>query len=269
MTIMLRPAEIEAELAALGLGHYRLLYHPETQSTNIDVLQYYEQTRRSSIATCETQTAGKGRRGRHWLSPYAENIYCTIGTIKSLPASQLGLLSIVSGVALCRALTTYGIEGIQLKWPNDVIYPKNNAQFCKLGGLLIESRPADNAYFLAIGFGLNVHMTHADLDSIEQAATSLCFIADKPLKRQVILLMAIDAIISAIHQFNGTQVAELVAEFNQFDAFYAQPVCVLEAGKQIFGNHAGINDSGQLLLQTEQDLLSFSAADISLRAAKL
>lgn len=262
---LLQPAEIEYELAALGLSDHLLLYREETQSTNNDVIKHYEQTQQLSIATCEMQTAGKGRRGKHWISPFARNIYCTVGMIKSLPASHLGLLSIVSGIALCRALASCDIEAVQLKWPNDLVFD-DNSQKQKLGGILIESRPVADGYFLAIGFGLNVHMTRAELDAIPQAATSLSLISKKMLKRQAILMAAIEALTEAIRQFNESTIESLVNEFALHDAYRNQQVCVLYADDQIIGFNNGINPGGQLLLNTDQGMLSFSAAEISLRA---
>lgn len=261
---LLQPAKIESELVSKGLSDHLLLYRPETLSTNIDVLQHYEQTRQLSIAICEKQSAGKGRRGRQWVSPFAQNIYCTIGLIESLPASHLGLLSIVSGIALCRALSSCGIEGVQLKWPNDLVFA-NGHQKQKLGGILIESKPVANGYFLAIGFGLNVHMTRLELDAIPQATTSLSLITEKQLKRQTLLLAAIKSVIDAINLFDGSKIQSLVDEFTQHDAYSDQQICVLNADEEIHGINAGINHSGQLLLKTEQGLLAFSAAEISLR----
>ena len=262
---LLEPAAIKASLATLGLAEYHLLYQRQTQSTNTDVIQYYQQTGRRAIATCETQTAGKGRRGRQWVSPFAQNIYCTVGMLKSLPSAKLSLLSIVSGMALCRALASCGVENVQLKWPNDLVYQEGDQKY-KLGGLLIESKPWENGYFLAIGFGLNLYMTQADLNAIPQPVTSLSQIATKTLERQTILLAAIAAVTRSIHQFNAAKAKLLPTEFNRYDAFYAQPICVFNADKQISGRNAGIDNHGQLLLQTAQGLLSFAAAEISLRA---
>lgn len=262
---LLRDTELEAALVGLGLNQHRLLYRPETQSTNIDVVQHYRQTGELSIATCETQTAGKGRRGRQWISPFAQNIYCTIGIKKSLPPSTLGWLSIVSGMALCRAMSSCGIDNVLLKWPNDLVYQKGSQKY-KLGGILIESSPAESGYFVAIGFGLNVHMTQTELDAIPQAATSLSQISKRFLSRQSMLIESIAAVHEAIAQFDEVKIESLIGEFSRYDAFAEQKICVLNGDQKIIGRNAGVNHSGQLLLQTEQGELPFSAAEISLRA---
>ncbi|MCP5092681.1 MAG: bifunctional biotin--[acetyl-CoA-carboxylase] synthetase/biotin operon repressor, partial [Gammaproteobacteria bacterium] len=97
------------------------IYREQTGSTNTDVLDYHTNHGREVVAVSETQSAGRGRRGREWLSPFACNIYCTIGIAKKIHASQQGLLSIVTGVALCRALRHVADAEVKLKWPNDVL----------------------------------------------------------------------------------------------------------------------------------------------------
>lgn len=259
---LLQPEELLKSLAARGLSSHVLLYDPTTTSTNADVMAHYDTHRKLAIAVAEMQTAGKGRRGRQWLSPYAQNIYCTLGIEKSLPASHLGLLSIVSGIALCDALLSCGIEGVQLKWPNDLYFQKK-----KLGGILIESKPVGkDSYFFAIGFGLNVHMTQAQLDDIPQAATSLDLIKSSVVDRQQILLAAIEQVLTKIEQFEETDVTTLVDEFIQHDAFHGQKICVLNADGEVHGVNSGINQYGQLKLQTDQGQVVFSAAEISMRS---
>lgn len=254
---------LEADLISKGFGEFSLLYKEITESTNADVLALHQIRRQQSIAICEMQTAGKGRRGRQWLSPFAQNIYCTIGIEKSLPPSQLGLVSILTGIALCQALGVCGIAGIRLKWPNDLYFENQ-----KLGGVLIESQPIANTdYFFAVGFGINVHMTKAQLAEIPQAATSIEIISEMNVNRQRILLAAIEAVIEKIRNFSQHKAVDLVGEFALYDAFHGQSVRVLEADREIRGINAGINENGQLILETDTGRQVFSAAEISLRAA--
>jgi len=258
---LLQPEAIALALKAQGFSEHVLRYQATTSSTNADVLAHYEAHGQLAIATSEMQTAGKGRRGRQWHSPYAQNIYCTVAIEKKLSASCLGLLSIISGIALCEALAVSGIEGVQLKWPNDLYF-----QGAKLGGILIESKPTtNNGYFFAIGFGLNVHMTQAELGSIPQAATSLDLIQSEVVDRQQVLLAAIAQVLTRIQQFDEHQVTSLINEFKQYDAFHAQKICVLNGEEEIQGMNLGINQYGHLILQTEQGLRNFSAAEISVR----
>jgi BirA family biotin operon repressor/biotin-[acetyl-CoA-carboxylase] ligase len=237
-------------------------YRHDTESTNADVLNYQQQYQREVVAVSEAQSAGRGRRGRQWLSPFARNIYCTIGITKEIPASRQGLLSIVTGLALCRALEQSAAAMVGLKWPNDLLFEGR-----KLGGILIESRPLDEAcFYFAIGFGLNVFMTAAELAEIPQPATSLAQIAVAKVDRTQVLTTSVDRVIRSIRAFDYRAVQELVAEFAHFDVFHGHPIDVVAGDSRIRGINRGITPGGQLQLETEQGMEVHSAGEISLRA---
>ncbi len=236
-------------------------YRHDTESTNADVLQYHADYRREVVAFSESQRAGRGRRGRQWLSPSARNIYCTIGINKEIPANSQGLLSIVTGLALCRALRQSVDATISLKWPNDVL-----CEGRKLGGILIESRPLDDdRFFFAIGFGLNIFMNAAELDEIPQPATSLAQIAASQIDRTQVLMNSIDSVIHSVRTFEPGAVENLIAEFERFDAFRGLPVEVTIGENLVTGINRGITSSGQLQLETKHGIEIHSAAEISLR----
>jgi BirA family biotin operon repressor/biotin-[acetyl-CoA-carboxylase] ligase len=259
----MRGEPVDAELvgrkvAALGLD-WR--YRQETGSTNADVLDHYGEHQREVVAFSEAQREGRGRRGRQWHSPYASNIYCSVGLLKSLPANRQGLLSIVTGLALCRALRQSADLPVGLKWPNDLLFDGR-----KLGGILIESRAQDNGrFFFAIGFGLNVFMPPEELADIAQPATSLEREAAGPLDRGALLGTLIDAVVQSIRAFDAAEVEPLIAEFDRFDAFSGRPVEVTSEKRKIRGINRGIAADGQLRLETEDGIALHSAAEISLR----
>ena len=237
-------------------------YRPDTESTNADVLRYQQQYQREVVAVSESQSAGRGRRGRQWLSPFARNIYCTVGITKEIPASSQGLLSMVTGLALCRALEQNTSTMVGLKWPNDLLFEGR-----KLGGILIESRPLNETlFYFAIGFGLNVFMTAAELAKIPQPATSLAQIAPAEVDRTQVLTASIDRVIRSIRAFDHNAVEALIAEFARFDAFHDRPVEVIAGDSRIRGINRGITPTGELQLETEQGMELYSVAEISLRA---
>jgi BirA family biotin operon repressor/biotin-[acetyl-CoA-carboxylase] ligase len=237
-------------------------YRHNTESTNADVLRYQQRHQREVVAVSEAQSAGRGRRGRQWLSPLARNIYCTIGIAKEIPASSQGLLSIVTGLALCRALQHSADAMVGLKWPNDLLFDGR-----KLGGILIESRPLGEAqFYFAIGFGLNVFMSPAELAEIPQPATSLVQITATEVDRTRVLMASIDMVIRSIREFDHLAAQELIAEFAQFDVLHGRPIEVISGDSRVRGINRGITSAGQLQLETEQGMEIHSAAEISLRA---
>ncbi|MCP4471438.1 MAG: biotin--[acetyl-CoA-carboxylase] ligase [Gammaproteobacteria bacterium] len=237
-------------------------YRTETESTNADVLQHHARHGREVVAVCETQSAGRGRRGRQWLSPFARNIYCTVGISRNLPPARQGLLSIVAGLALCRSLRAQTGLAVSLKWPNDLLLGGG-----KLGGILIESRahPGGGDFF-AIGFGLNVFMSADELAEIEAPATSLAQHLEAGLDRSEILLATFAAVVDAIRAFELDGIEQLIDDFSRFDAFHEAVVEVVSAERRIAGVNRGISADGQLRLETEQGIELHSSAEISLRA---
>jgi BirA family biotin operon repressor/biotin-[acetyl-CoA-carboxylase] ligase len=237
-------------------------YRHHTESTNADVLRYQQQHQREVVAVSEAQSAGRGRRGRQWLSPFARNIYCTIGIAKEIPASSQGLLSIVTGLALCRALQQSADTMVGLKWPNDLLVDGR-----KLGGILIESRPLGEAcFYFAIGFGLNIYMSDEELAAIPQPATSLAQVAADEVDRTQVLMTSIDMVIQSIREFDHRAAPELVTEFARFDVLHDRPIEVITGDSRIRGINRGITSAGQLQLETERGIEIHSAAEISLRA---
>jgi BirA family biotin operon repressor/biotin-[acetyl-CoA-carboxylase] ligase len=261
-------ALIQPTLDALGFDwHYRA----ETGSTNADALQHHLHHGRDVVAFAESQTAGRGRRGRQWLSPFARNIYCTVGINRRIRAANQGLLSIVTGVALCRALRAQTGLAVRLKWPNDLLYDGR-----KLGGILIESRVlGDERFFFAIGFGLNLFMSAEELACLDRPATSISLASGQAsaqasvqeIDRNALLVASIEAVIAANRSFEIDGVSALIGDFANLDAYYETPVEVVCGEQRITGINRGIDETGQLRLETKRGIELFSGAEISLREA--
>ncbi|HET8807915.1 MAG TPA: biotin--[acetyl-CoA-carboxylase] ligase, partial [Methylophaga sp.] len=118
-------------------------------STN-DILWQQQQQGLSQTALCvaNSQTAGRGRRGSEWQSPASGNIYMSLLWPCPSDLKHEGL-SIAIGIAVIHALQEFNINGLKLKWPNDVLFERQ-----KLAGILVESRFGDGHY-MVIGLGIN------------------------------------------------------------------------------------------------------------------
>ncbi|HEY0894151.1 MAG TPA: biotin--[acetyl-CoA-carboxylase] ligase, partial [Cellvibrio sp.] len=109
----------------------KLNLFPQIDSTNAYLMRHTNPALQVCLA--ESQSAGRGRRGRVWVSPFAQNIYCSIGWGFEGGVAALEGLSLAVGLVIVRTLQCYGIAGLELKWPNDVLYHDH-----KLAGVLIE-----------------------------------------------------------------------------------------------------------------------------------
>lgn len=247
--------DIEQQLAGQPIN---MRYLESCESTNIECFQL---DKHRSVVIAEHQSSGRGRRGRKWHSPLSQNIYCSIGLNKSLPAEILGLVSLRVGVCIAQVLQDRGYSDIHLKWPNDILIGGK-----KLGGILIETRAlATNEFYLVIGLGLNVNLHEAELRKIDQPAISLQQILGAPVDRHKLLSQLVSSIINAVNRFEPQSIETLLEAFNFFDRYKGKQVLVKTVDKKYTGLYLGIEKTGHIRIQTEQGLLTFGAAEISLR----
>ena len=256
-------APLDAERIGARVERLDLAWHylEATGSTNADALRLYAAARRDLVVFAEAQSAGRGRRGRAWLSPPGRNIYCTVGLARELAARSQGLLSLVTGLALRDALKASAGVDVGLKWPNDLLHGGR-----KLGGILIESRALDDGRFLfAIGFGINVLMPPDELAALDVPATSVAALASRAVDRGAILLAAIAAVSDAVRGFEPADAAHWVAEFERSDANHGSEIEIVSGDARIRGIYDGIEPDGRLRLATADGIARYAAAEISLR----
>jgi BirA family transcriptional regulator, biotin operon repressor / biotin---[acetyl-CoA-carboxylase] ligase len=118
---------------------------------------------RMTVCVAAQQSAGKGRRGRTWLTPPGSGICLSIGWTFSEGRTDLSALSLAVGVGVRRALQTAGAGEIGLKWPND-LYVRGG----KLGGILAEVRYGPTGIYVVIGIGLNVQLSQDGAEAIRR-----------------------------------------------------------------------------------------------------
>ncbi|MGV6987872.1 bifunctional biotin--[acetyl-CoA-carboxylase] ligase/biotin operon repressor BirA [Testudinibacter sp. P80/BLE/0925] len=215
-----------------------------------------------TICTAERQTAGRGRRGRQWHSPFAQNLYFSLLWHFRQPAERLQALSLVIGICLADTLSELGVENISIKWPNDIYFDGR-----KLGGILIESRAfAAQKQALVMGIGLNLSMRPADGAAIEQAWANLNESAVRIERNQLVATLA-NNLQHVLLQVEQHGVTPYLQRWQQYDHFYQKPIKLLLPNTELHGIGQGIDsDSGELLLQTaDGQLQRFHIGEISVR----
>lgn len=163
---LLDPRDIQARLSSAVREHAGPIHcFDQIDSTNAWLLE--QSTQGAASGTCvlaERQTAGRGRRGRVWHSPFGSNLYLSMLWRFDAGPAALGPLSLAAGTAVAQALQYLGVSGVQLKWPNDIHW-----QARKLGGLLIEVAGETHGPSQAVlGLGLNIRMPDGAKDRIDQ-----------------------------------------------------------------------------------------------------
>lgn len=239
--------------------------HDCINSTNTYLLDKTHQANtKGTVCFAESQTAGKGRRGREWVSPYGSNIYLSIlWKYQNGPAVISGL-SLAVGIAVIRALNECGIANAGLKWPNDIYW-----QGKKLAGILIEVSGETNGPCKAvIGLGLNFYLSENKAKSINQDWVDLNHIfADNMYKiRNKLASTLLNHLMPTIANFETDTLDKYLDEWREYDCMKGNEV-ELYMGQQVFrGVVEGINNSGMLILANEQgDIKTFASGEVSFR----
>ncbi|WP_430461199.1 bifunctional biotin--[acetyl-CoA-carboxylase] ligase/biotin operon repressor BirA [Thalassolituus sp. LLYu03] len=210
----------------------------------------------------EKQVAGRGRRGRQWVSPFGKNIYLSLLVSFSGGLSSLEGLSLVTAIAVERALVRLGITGIGLKWPNDVY-----ADGKKLAGILLEVTGEYASHCqVVIGIGLNLSLSEDDARDIQQPWAELR--ALKPgLSRNQVASVLLDELLKAVDEFQKEGFAPLQSYWTERDIYYQREVRIIAATHEKRGVVKGVNRKGELMLQTERGIETLNAGEISVRSA--
>ncbi len=218
------------------------------------------------VCTAEQQTAGRGRLGRQWVSPYARNLYLSVVWEYSQGAAALEGMSLAVGVAVARALANCGLPAVQLKWPNDVLH-----QGAKLGGILLEmTGDAAGTCQVVIGIGLNVDMPETSAAAIDQDWTDVRRLAggEHP-GRSALLGALLDELLPMLATFESSGFAPWRDEWQALDAFAGETVVLHSGSQQMAGVARGVDGRGALQLETAASgVQSIFGGEISLRRAR-
>lgn len=257
----LDPAALRRSLRGLlGGGEVVLEHHTLCDSTNRLCQASPLEEGVTRIVVADRQSAGRGRRGRSWLSDCHGNVYVSIGLIKTLPADALGLLPLLVGVSMADALHGLGYRALRLKWPNDLLIDGR-----KLGGILIENRVLGADRFgLTIGIGLNRRLDEDQRARIQRPATSLAEWGEPPTREQL-LPPLLAAVIQALRDFEPAHADAWLRRFVELDAFAGQEVTLIDGARRLRGRNLGPDGRGRLRLEIDGRVIGFDAAEISLR----
>ena len=202
------------------------------------------------LLAANVQSAGRGRRGRHWHSPPGHGVLFSLALTLRRPAGKLAGLSIVAGVAAVRALRALGALEAALKWPNDLL-----VRGAKLGGILVETRALGPGSAAVIGVGIN-HLSAGGLArrlgrgvaALEQLVHPL------PARNAVIGTVARE-LLAALQAFDAEGFAPFRSDWDELHAFAGKRLRVrLADGRVLAGVAAGLAADGALQLRTRAGL---------------
>lgn len=218
---------------------------------------------KNPVIITELQTEGRGRFGRRWYSGLGGSLTFSLLWRFDCPVRQLAGLSLVIGVAIIRALKHLGIEGLALKWPNDVLF-----NFRKLAGILIELNSGiRSSATVVIGIGLNIQLSSLVKEKIDQAFVDIFAITGKSMNRNKLLAALLSELVTVLEDYNHLGFNYFRTEWISYHAYEGKLISfALPNGSIIKGVVDGVEYDGSITLNLDSGKkCSFSSGELTVR----
>lgn len=241
---------------------FHLHFHDSLDSTN-NWIKTLPITNDIPVCCAEKQTQGRGRFGRVWHSPEAENIYCSLRWPFEKEMQQLSGLGLVIAFSLMKTLKQLGYgKNMGIKWPNDILW---NGQ--KLAGILIELLITPSKTIQAIiGIGLNVNSDTKNNPLTDREWISLWAIHGQKMDRNQILAVLLSELSKQIPRFIEQRLTPFLPEIAQWDLLKGKSITVFQNTHYFQGKACGIASDGTLMLEDETgNIHAIASGDASLK----
>ncbi|MGA1372872.1 MAG: biotin--[acetyl-CoA-carboxylase] ligase [Pseudomonadales bacterium] len=213
------------------------------------------------VLLAEMQTAGRGRRGREWVSPLAGSLSLTLGFDFSGPIGALSGLSPVVGLAALDGLTLLGAANIGLKWPNDLLSPRG-----KLAGVLIELLPAGAVTRVIIGIGINLEVTDVQRIRVDQPIDDLRTVCGGAAPdRSAVAGVLVSHIVRFVDEFRKNGFQPFMSAYDAHHVAQDRSVLVREGNRERVARVLGIERDGGLKIEVSDTVEILRGGEVSLR----
>lgn len=241
-------------------------FFPSLDSTNLELSRRITKEPElldKQLVLVEKQTAGRGRRGREWYSPYASSLSISFGFKVEGGANVLQALSLAVAVVTKRVLAKQGVKDILLKWPND-LYLNNT----KLGGILIELKgDLAGPCNVIIGLGINVFRTK-NLPNLDQPIVFLNDVKEN-ICRSVLAVEIALAIDELVTNYPITGFKPFQDEWNEAHIWKNQNAHIITSNESVAVTLGGVNEIGELqVTYSDGSAGLINAGEVSVRAVK-
>ncbi|MBU2871021.1 bifunctional biotin--[acetyl-CoA-carboxylase] ligase/biotin operon repressor BirA [Colwellia sp. E2M01] len=236
--------------------------HSIIDSTNDYLMRRLpNQVTTGQVCLAEYQSAGRGRRGRQWISPFGSQIYLSMYWYLEQGLSAAMGLSLVTALAVSDAVKAHSGVQVQLKWPNDIYLDG-----VKLAGILIDlDGQALEPSHCVIGIGLNLHMPEDVGKLIEQNWTDLQSHSAVKVDRNELSAQLINSLQQRLQQYQHVGLSSMLDEWHLHDAFLNQRVKLITGERITQGICRGVNNQGALLLEVNGVVKPVYGGEVSLR----
>lgn len=236
--------------------------HNLIDSTNSYLMRRLpNQVSQGQVCLAEYQSAGRGRRGRQWVSPFGSQIYLSMYWHLAQGLSAAMGLSLVAALAVSDAIYNTCNVQVQLKWPNDVYLGG-----VKLAGILIdlEGQALEPSHSV-IGIGLNLAMPKSVGQTIDQKWTDLQTHSQSKIDRNLLSAELIRCLHTRLQQYEQHGLLSMFDEWHARDVYLNKKVKLLTGENVTQGICRGVNSQGALLLEVNGQVKPIYGGEVSLR----
>jgi BirA family biotin operon repressor/biotin-[acetyl-CoA-carboxylase] ligase len=235
----------------------------ETTSTN-DVIEKLarDNVKEGVVVFAESQTKGRGRLGRKWISPARKGLWFSMLLRPDLRPQEATQLTVASATALRRAIEANTGVRAKIKWPNDILIGGK-----KVAGILTElSAELDRVKHIILGIGVDVNLTVTEFPTdLRKIATSLKIEAGKPIVRAALAVGILRELDHEYARVCGGKFETVADEWEEHSCTIGQPVTIRIGDRSIQGRAESLDDDGALLLRTEHGTLErVTGGDVSM-----
>lgn len=206
------------------------------------------------------QTAGRGRRGRAWVSPPGKNLHMSVVLTPDIPPSDASLLTLMAAVACASAVKKLLPLTVSIKWPNDLIVSGK-----KLGGILTEIKAdMDRIFHSIVGIGVNINLDACDMpEEIRPTATSIKRETGKSYPRTEFAAGILEELDRWYAVLLNSGKSPVIGEWLRLSSTIGRAVKVASGSNTFAGIAEGITDEGMLILKLpDNSLKKISAGDV-------
>ncbi|MFI0473548.1 biotin--[acetyl-CoA-carboxylase] ligase [Halomonas sp. HMF6819] len=243
----------------------RLFVEDQLPSSNEYLRARFDQgAGHGEVCLVELQTAGRGRRGRVWSTPWGQSLMLSLGWRFEAGVASLEGLSLAVGVVVAQVLERHGVAP-KLKWPNDVLLSDKNGELGKLAGILIEvTGDAAGPCEAVIGMGMNLFLPQSLRETIDQPVAAL-FDEVPALSRNQLAAEVIAELLAMLAGFEERGFGVWRDEWNARHAYKGLNVRVIQGARESEAVAGDVNDSGNLWVSENGQTRRLSGGEISVR----
>lgn len=239
-----------------------ILSYTELSSTNTEAKKLAEAgALHGTVVRAQSQTAGRGRRGRQWLSDPGMGIWCSFILKPVMESGDASMLTLVAAMAVRKAIEQ--VTGISpgIKWPNDVVISGR-----KVCGILTELNAVKGKVnYIIVGIGINVKAREFPKE-LKEIATSLENERKASVSMEVLFYKLLEHFEHYYELFMETKdLGYLQEEYQQYLVNKDRQVKVMDVKDAYEGIARGINEKGELLVDRDGELVKVNAGEVSVR----